>query len=163
MRKILAAAGALSAAAVITSSSLPAASAAASHASGMESFRLVSGVLSGAGSVVATGVFTAGGRTNLNTPVGVLHFPHGSAKAFPHATATVTQVNRHTCLMTIVQRGTYRLGHGTGRYAHLTGHGRYVAHILAVLNRTKKGRCSQSKRPQALQQVINAHGPVSGV
>ncbi len=113
--------------------------------------------------LAAAGAFTAGGHTNLNTPVGVLHFPHGSVKAFPHATATVTQVNRHTCLMTIVQRGTYRLGHGTGKYAHLTGHGRYVAHILAVLNRTRKGKCSQSKRPQALQQVINAHGPVRGV
>jgi hypothetical protein len=164
MRKILAAAGALSAAAVITGSSLPAASAAANHASArMESFRLVSGLVSGRGSVVATGAFTAGGSTNLNTPVGVLHFPHGSVKAFPHATSTVTQVSRHTCLMTIVQHGTYRLGRGTGRYVHLTGHGTYVAHILAVLNRSKKGRCSQSKRPQALQQVINAHGPVSGV
>ncbi len=164
MRKILAAAGALSAAAVIAGSSLPAASAAVSHASPkMESFRLVSGVISGAGSVVATGAFTAGGRTNLNTPNGVLHFPGGAVTAFPHAKATVTQVNRHTCLLTIVQRGTYRLGHGTGKYAHLTGHGRYVAHILAVLNRTKKGRCSQSKRPQALQQVISAHGPVSGI
>ena len=169
MRKILAAAGALSAAAVITGSSLPGASAAAQHTTAQhtmartESFRLVSGVVSGRGSVVATGAFTAGGRTNLNTPVGVLHFPHGSVKAFPHATSTVTQVSRRTCLMTIVQHGTYRLGRGTGRYVHLTGHGRYVAHILAVLNRTRKGKCSQSKRPQALQQVINAHGPVSGV
>ncbi len=111
MRKILAAAGALSAAAVITGSSLPAASAAAHHTTAkMESFRLVSGVVSGRGSVVATGAFTAGGSTNLNTPVGVLHFPHGSVKAFPHATSTVTQVSRRTCLMTIVQHGTYRLG-----------------------------------------------------
>jgi len=163
MRKILAAAWALSAAAVITGSSLPAASAATGHASGKsESFRLVSGVISGAGSVIATGAFTAGGRANLNTRNGVLHFPGGTITAFPHAQATVTQVNRHTCLMTIVQRGTYRLGRGTGKYAHLTGHGRYVAHILAVLNRTRKGRCSQSKRPQALQQVITAHGPVAG-
>ena len=113
--------------------------------------------------MVATGAFTASGRTNLNTPVGVLHFPHGSISAFPHATSTVTQVNRHTCLLTIVQHGTYRLGRGAGRYAHLTGHGTFAAHILAVLRRNKKGRCSQSKQPQALQQVINAHGPVSGV
>ena len=112
----------------------------------MESFRLVSGVVSGRGSVIATGAFTAGGSTNLNTPAGVLHFPHGSVTAFPHATSTVTQVNRRTCLMTIVQHGTYPLGRGTGRYAHLTGHGRYVAHILAVLRRNKKGRCSQSSR-----------------
>lgn len=164
MRKILAMAGALSAAAVITGSSLPAASAAARHASGKtESFRLVSGVISGGGSVIATGAFTAGGRTNLNTRNGVLHFPGGTVTAFPHARATVTQVSRRTCLLTIVQRGTYRLGHGTGKYAHLTGHGRYVAHILAVLNRTRKGQCSQSKRPQALQQVITAHGPVAGI
>ncbi len=101
MRKILAAAGALSAAAVITGSSLPAASAAAHHTTAKtESFRLVSRVVS---------------------------------------------------------------GRGAGRYAHLTGHGTFAAHILAVLRRNKKGRCSQSKQPQALQQVINAHGPVSGV
>ena len=105
---------------------------------------------------------SAGGRTNLNTPVGVLHFPHGSISAFPHATSTVTQVNRHTFRLAIVQHGTYRR-RGAGRYAHLTGHGTFAAHILAVLRRNKKGRCSQSKQPQALQQVINAHGPVSGV
>src|SRR5580693_5365278 len=104
-----------------------------------------------------------GRRGDQNTAVGVLHFPHGSISAFPHATSTVSQVNRHTCLLTIVQHGTYRLGRGTGRYVHLTGHGTFVAHILAVLRRNKKGRCSQSKQPQALQQVINAHGPVSGV
>ena len=163
MRKIMAAAGALSAAAVIAGSSLPAASAAVSRASGMESFRLVSGVISGRGSVVATGVFTAGGRTNLNTRVGTLHFPGGTVKAFPHATTTVTRVNRHTCLLTVMQRGTYRLGRGTGKYAQLTGHGRFVVHVLAVLSRNKNGKCSQSRPPQALQQVINAHGPVSGV
>ena len=58
---------------------------------------------------------------------------------------------------------TYRLGRGTGKYAALTGHGRFAAHILAVLSRNKKGKCSQSRRPQALQQVINAHGPVAGI
>jgi hypothetical protein len=164
MRKILAAAGALSAAAVIAGSSLPAASAATSHASAkMESFRLVSGVISGRGSVIATGAFTAGGRTNLNTRVGVLHFPGGTVTAFPRPTSTVTQISRRTCLMTIVQQGTYRLGRGTGKFARLSGHGRFAAHILAVLRRTKQGRCSQSRPPQALQQVINAHGPVSGI
>ena len=65
--------------------------------------------------------------------------------------------------MTILQRGTYRLGGGTGKYACLTGHGGYAAHILAVLNRNKKGKCLPSRRPPALQQVINAHGPVAGV
>ena len=54
-------------------------------------------------------------------------------------------------------------GRGTGKFAQLTGHGTFAAHILAVLRRTKKGRCSQSRPPQALQQVINAHGPVSGI
>lgn len=39
----------------------------------------------------------------------------------------------------------------------------FAAHILVVLNRSRKAKCSQSKRPQALQQVINAHGPVPGV
>ncbi|MGP8001026.1 MAG: hypothetical protein ACLPKI_27445 [Streptosporangiaceae bacterium] len=159
----MAAAGALSAAAAITGSSLTAASAAAGHAGRTEYFRFVSGLPSGQASAVATGAFTAGGSINLNTPVGMLRFPGGTFRAYPRPTQTVSQVNRHTCLLTVLQRGSYRIGNGTGRFRHIKGHGTFTAHILGVLGRNKKGKCSQSVRPHAFQQVITAHGPVRGV
>ncbi|HTT51306.1 MAG TPA: hypothetical protein VMH35_07895 [Streptosporangiaceae bacterium] len=163
MRKILAAAGALCAAAAITGSSLTAASAATSHAGRTEFFRFVSGLPSGRASAIATGAFTAGGSINLNTRVGTLRFPGGTFKAYPRPTHTVSQVNRHTCLLTVLQRGRYRIGKGTGKFRHIKGHGTFTADILGVLRRNKKGKCSESAPPLALQQVVTAHGPVSGV
>lgn len=62
--------------------------------------------------------------------------------------------------MTISQRGGYRITGGTGKYAGITGHGRYQLSILAVKARSG-GKCTQNKPPVALHQVINASGPVS--
>jgi hypothetical protein len=163
MRKSLAAAtGAFSVAAMIAGSSMTAATA-SPVAAQTEYFRFVSGLASGRASAVATGAFTAGGSINLNTKVGTLRFPGGTFQAFPHPTHTVTQLSRRSCLLKVVQHGTYRVGRGTGRFAHIGGSGRFVAHILAVLNRNAGGKCSQTRKPQAIQQVVTAHGPVHGV
>ena len=62
--------------------------------------------------------------------------------------------------MTINQRGGYRITGGTGKYAGISGHGRYQLSILALGARSG-GKCSQSKPPVAWHQVINASGPVS--
>ncbi len=62
-----------------------------------------------------------------------------------------------------VEHGTYRLGNGTGKYRHISGHGTYTSRVWIVFARNHRGRCSQSKPPAAFQQVVNARGPVSGV
>ena len=54
------------------------------------------------------------------------------------------------------------IGQGTGRFAHINGSGTYAAELLGVLVRNARGKCSQSRPPRALQQVVTAHGPVRG-
>ena len=162
MGKMLAAvASAFTLATLVAGTGLTAASASAA-AGRTEVFRMVSGQVSGQASVVATGAFTAGGRTNLNTNVATLRFYRGSFQVSPRSTQTHVHIDPRTCVLNAFQEGTYRIVHGTGRFAHINGSGTYVAEILGVLARNARGKCSESKPPRALQQVVTAHGPVSG-
>ncbi len=162
MRRIVgAAAGTLTLAAVVAGSSITAAS--ASTAPGrVEHFQLMTtSVSSPRGSAVAWGAFTAGGPVNLNS--GLVRFPHGTFRLIHHHTRGASELNAKTCLLVSVQHGTYRLADGTGRYRHISGHGTYTYRLWAVLRRNARGRCTQSRLPRAVQQVINARGPVRGV
>jgi hypothetical protein len=64
-----------------------------------------------------------------------------------------------TCLATINSSGTFKLGHGTGRYAEISGHGTYTLSILEIAARSN-GKCSLAKTPAAFQQILQAQGPV---
>jgi hypothetical protein len=93
--------------------------------------------------VIAHGVFTAGGIdiTTSNT-TDTLKFPNGTIR-LRHSPGTGPQsFNRHTCLFTVHQHGTYTLLSGTGKYAGISGHGRYRLDILAVGARSH-GKCTQ--------------------
>ena len=162
MRRILGAtAGVLAAAALAAGTGVPAASA-ASVASRTEHFQFVDvSATSSRDSAIAWGAFTAGGTINLTT--GRIRFHGGTFRAIHHRTSAVTQVNRKSCLLLSAEHGTYRLADGTGKYTHIAGHGTYTSRVWAVLRRTARGRCSQSKPPRAFQQIINARGPVRGV
>jgi hypothetical protein len=160
-RTLVAAGGAFGLAAAVAGTGLTAAEASQRPAQ-TEAFRLVSGQVSGRASVIATGAFTAGGTANLNTGSVTLHFPGGTVRVKPRATQTNSAVDQRNCLLTVLQQGTYQLGHGTGRYAHLTGGGTYVLSVTGLLARDARGRCTESRPARALQQVITAHGPVRG-
>lgn len=155
------AAGTLSLAAVVAGASVTAASA-STVATKTEHFRfMTTSASSPRASAIAWGAFTAGGTINTNS--GLVRFPHGTFRAAHHRTSSASQLNRKSCLFTVVEHGTYRLGHGTGRYRHISGGGKYTNRIRAVLARNSKGKCAQSRLPRAFQEVINAWGPVRGV
>ncbi len=156
-----AAASAFMMAALVAGTGLAAASASAA-AGRTEEFRMVSGQVSGKASVIATGAFTAGGTTNLDTTAATLRFRGGSFRISPRPALAHAHVNPRTCMLNALQQGSYRIGHGTGRFAHISGSGSYVAEILGVLARNARGKCSETKPPRALQQVVTAHGPVTG-
>jgi len=162
MRKILVAVVVTaSAAAMISGASLAAASARPAvstieHIQGMST-----SATSNKTSVIATGVFTAGGvdiATGATTDI--FKFPTGTFKVKHHARAMEEAVNSKTYLFTISGTGTYKLSGGTGSYAGISGHGKYVLRILAVAARNSKGKCSMKATPVAWQQVIKAQGPV---
>ena len=162
MRRALSAAiGAVSLAAVVAGTSVTAASASVTTVR-TEHFRFVSvSAGSNRASAIGWGVFTAGGTININS--GHVRFPGGTFRAIHHRTSMTSELNRRTCLLVSVGHGTYKLTHGTGKYRHISGLGTYTSRVRAVLARNARGRCSQSKRPSAFQQIVNARGPVSGV
>ena len=137
------------------------ASPARSAVSGTEHFQLMStSVTSNTASVIATGVFTAGGVARSGTPAGTFMFPAGSFKVM-HSKGTGTQAfNRKTCLLTVHLKGTYKIFGGTGRYAGISGSGKFQLSILAVAARSA-GKCTMQKPLVAFEQIVTFSGPVS--
>ena len=161
-RRVLAAAGSMLAAGAIALSGTLAATAApsSSSASGIEHFQIMStSATATKDTVIAYGVFTAGGVdiTTSNT-TDTFKFPDGTIKV-RHSSGTGPQsFNRHTCLLTVHQHGTYTLVSGTGKYAGISGHGTFHLDILAVGARSH-GKCTQKKPPVTFELIVRASGP----
>ena len=127
---------------------------------GTEHFQAVSTSLTSSRSKVAAyGVFNASGVdiATSNTR-DTFKFPGGKFRVTHHATRSRQHFNTRTCAGTVRERGTYKLSHGTGKYAGISGHGRYRLRGLIVARHTARG-CS--RRPIAIQVIIRAHGPVT--
>jgi hypothetical protein len=151
----------VSAAATISGASLAAASARPT-AGKTEHFQfMTTSATSNKDSAIATGEFTVGGvLVSTGSTTGTFKSAAGTFKVKHHATRTKQNFNPKTCLFKISGTGTYELSHGTGSYAGISGHGKYVLSILAVGARNSKGKCSMKATPTAWQQVIKAQGPV---
>ncbi len=162
--KVLAAASMALAAGTVAVAGLTAASAspaARPSLTRIEHFQLMTtSATSNRESIIATGgVFTAGGVNFQGNKVDRAVFPGGTFK-IAHSSGTGKQVfNPKTCLNVINLHGTYKLGHGTGKYKGISGHGKYQLSILFVGARNSNGKCSQTKPPVAFQQIIKAQGP----
>ena len=161
--KILGAMSVVAVAGAMAATGLTAASASqAAGSSGTEFFQLVNtNVANNApSSIIARGVFTAGGVDHPGNKVDTAVFPNGTFK-IAHSNGTGTpRFNAKTCLGTIVLNGTYRLSGGTGAYAGISGHGIYRLNILIVAARNAAGKCTNKLPPTAFQQIIKAQGPV---
>jgi hypothetical protein len=166
MRRTLAATiGAVSVAAVLSGAGLAAASASPARPArpAIEHFRGMTTSIPGSSpiSMIATGVFTAGGVDIITSPTtDIFKFPGGTIKVRHHAVRSTPSVNSRTCLFTVSESGTYKLTGGTGKYAGISGSGTYTLSILAVLARNSKGKCSMALPPAATQLLLNLHGPV---
>jgi hypothetical protein len=162
--KILGAISVVAVAAAMAATGLTAANAAAgAGSSGFEHFQFMntSFANNAPSSVIATGVFTAGGVDHPGDKVDKVVFPNGTFK-IAHSGGTGTpHFNAKTCLNTIVLNGTYRLSGGTGAYAGISGHGIYRLNLLIVGARNAAGKCSDRLPPTAFQLIIRAQGPVS--
>jgi hypothetical protein len=158
---VAAVAGAVAAAGLTSASASPAAGAASS---GVEYFQLMttSAAPAAPGSIIARGsVFTAGGVNHPGSTVDTAVFPDGTFE-IAHSNGTGTpRFNPKTCLAVITLNGTYQVGHGTGAYAGISGHGIYRLNIVFVAARNSAGNCSNKLPPVAFQQIIKAQGPVS--
>lgn len=162
--KILGAIGVVAVAGAMAATGLTAASASqAAGSSGTEFFQLVNSnpANNAPSSIIARGVFTAGGVDHPGDKVDTVVFPNGTFK-IAHSNGTGTpRFNAKTCLGTIVLNGTYRLSGGTGAYAGISGHGIYRVNLTLVGARNAAGKCSDRLPPAAFQLIIRATGPVS--
>jgi hypothetical protein len=163
MRKtITAAIVAAAATAALGGAGIAAAGTHAAGASGIEHFQLMStSATATTSSVIAYGVFTGAAVDHqVSGSVDMFVFSNGTIRVHHSAGTGPQSFNPKTCLLTVNQHGTYRITHGTGKYAGISGHGTYRLRILAIAARSG-GKCSQSKPPVAFHQVINASGPVT--
>ena len=162
--KILGGISVVAVAGAMAATGLTAASASqAAGSSGFEHFQLVATnpAHNAPSSIIARGVFTAGGVDHPGNKVDTVVFPNGMFK-IAHSNGTGTpRFNAKTCLFTLALNGTYRLSGGTGAYAGISGHGIYRLNILIVSARNSAGKCSNKLPPTAFQQIIKAQGPVS--
>ena len=160
--KILGAISVVTVAGAMAATGLTAASASQAGSSGTEHFQLVNTnpANNAPSSIIARGVFTAGGVDHPGSKVDTVVFPNGTFK-IAHSNGTGTpRFNAKTCLFTLALNGTYRLSGGTGAYAGISGHGIYRANIMFVGARNAAGKCSNKLPPTAFQQIIRAHGPI---
>lgn len=160
-RRYLSAASVVVAAGTAVVCGLTAASAAAPGVSGTEHFQIMTTSAAPTSRVIAYGAFTGGGADHEHEAINTdtFAFARGSFK-LRHSPGQGKQTfNPRTCLLTINEHGTYTLGHGTGRYVGISGHGTYHLSILEIAGRSK-GICSMHTRPAAFQLIINAQGPV---
>jgi hypothetical protein len=134
----------------------------AARVTGTEHFQIMTtSATSSTASVIAWGVFTAGGVDHQGNSVDTFVFPGGTVKV-KHSPGTGPQTfNPKTCLMTISLHGTYTVQGGSGKFKGITGHGKYTASIIFIGAKNKAGKCSQTAAPVAFQQVIDATGPVT--
>ena len=111
------------------------------------------------GAAGARGVFTAPATDIMGNRTDTFKFSNGSFRVRHSPGHGPQSFNPRTCLVKVSQHGTYRLSHGTGKYAGIKGHGRYHVTVLAIGARNANGKCSQRKAPVAFQQIIKASGP----
>ena len=81
--------------------------------------------------MAAYGAFNAGGvdiqgKHNTDT----FKFPGGSFVVTHKATRTRQHFSKTTCAVTERQRGTYKISDGTGKYAGISGSGRFRLRML---------------------------------
>jgi hypothetical protein len=131
--------------------------------SGTEHFQILStATTSGTAQVIVYGVVTAAGVDHMGNKVDKFVFPGGSFKvAHKNGKGGTHHFTPRTCLTQVTQPGTYTIFGGTGKYAGISGHGKFLFTLLVIGAKNSGGSCVQTKPPVAAQQVVRASGPVT--
>ncbi|MBV8234812.1 MAG: hypothetical protein JO075_03830 [Acidimicrobiia bacterium] len=126
--------------------------------SGTEQFTIFAGA-NGSGSVLASGVFAAGGKDVQVTPnLDRFVFSQGTLLVAHRTTANHDRFSPATCVANLSETGVYQIT-GTGGLAGATGHGTYVLHGTVIGPHTAAG-CSQTATGVGTI-VVHASGPFS--
>jgi hypothetical protein len=151
---------AVSAAAIAGGSAAASAAASPAHSSA-EHLRIMSTrAASHRLSVIATGAFTAGGYEIPRSGGGLIVFP-GGRLTLKLTENTGSGSASSTCLFTQTGRGSFTIGHGTGRYAGITGSGNASTASIAVTAKNAAGNCIHLNDPATYQAITTANGRVT--
>jgi hypothetical protein len=114
----------------------------------------------GEASVIATGLFTDGGTINIftNGPSAAMKLGAGTIRLTTTSKGLESKTNPVTCLTTVTGRGTYNLGHGTGKYIGIRGSGHYTVLDHVVSRREPGGGCVTTRSPLAVQAIFTFSG-----
>ena len=163
-KRIVALVGAATMATLVSGAGLAAASAspASPAASGTEHFYLMTTQPSASRySVIATGLFTAGGTDVSGSKSDLVKLPGGSFKINHGGRLHVVkmQLNRTTCLANFVATAAFTVGNGKGAYKGISGSGKALISSQFIARRSK-GACNPNATPVVLEQTITAKGNV---
>ena len=146
--------GLISALTLTVGGAVPGASAARAH-SGTQHFLVVQTSEAGSPPVIATGpIHAAGTDIQVNDNLDRFVFPKGALRIRHEAKASHESFDPKTCLGTFTERGVYKVTAGTGKYSHVTGHGRYRVQGYFI-------GCTENDPSNVLSVTIRAHGPLS--
>jgi hypothetical protein len=112
---------------------------------------------------IMTGVFTAGGTDISGSKVDKIELPGGTFKVNHSGPFHVLkeQVNRTTCLAVFEATATVTIGHGTGRYAGISGTAKALINDTFIARRNSKGACNPNAKPVVNEESIVAKAHVS--
>lgn len=163
MRKTTVTLASAAAASVIISGAGVAAASPRPAASGTEVFHLMTTSATARQlSLIATGVFTAGGVDISGSTTDTVKFANGTFKINHPGKGTGTHsLNPKTCLFTSNATGKYTVSDGTGAYAGISGSGTAKISFLGIAARNSAGKCSTSLKPVSAQETIIGTGHVS--
>jgi hypothetical protein len=109
-------------------------------------------------SVIATGVFTAGGLDIAGNTSDTIKLPGGTFQVNHGGQTHVVkqQFNPTTCLGVFEGTSKITLGGGTGKYARITGSGDATISFLGIAGRAKTGACNFNANPVVNEETITA-------
>jgi hypothetical protein len=147
----------------ITAASAHMSTSAARH--GREHFTLMAAVPRTAdasvnASIIGTGLFTDGGTIDITKRArsAEMNLGRGTIRlTTTGGSGGVFKANPSTCLTTQTATGTYKLSHGTGKYAGISGSGHFTTSVHFVSARNRDGSCSPN-RELAYQAVVTMTG-----
>ena len=113
-------------------------------------------------SVIIYGALTAAGvDTQHNNNTDTFKFPGGSILITPKITSQHQHLSTATCLLTATLNISYKISHGTGKYAGISGSGHATISDLEITARDSHGACTLSKTLLAQQVLVRGQGPVT--
>ena len=134
-----------------------------SGASGTEHFSLMTTQPSASKyTVIATGLFTAGGVDLSGNTVDTVKLSGGGFKINHNFPLHILkeQLNRQSCLMEFAGTSKFTVEDGTGAYKKISGSGKALISGIGIARRSK-GQCNPNATPVVLEQTITATAHVS--